>query len=315
MGITLARHQAHVVKFEAQFPNYRKAWPKFLYRHEPIDNVIEILREGALLSRADAFQRRIIINDIAPNDIINRNDAAHNFARLYFRPRNPTQFHVEGIRKPEDFFQGKHGGFLVMLLFNSEKVLTTHGTQFSCGNMQSGTSTVQDGDHGFDVLNFDAIYHDIAYPDANVIRQRCAEVLPVSPFPLEETLEHIVVRTDADVLTLKYLLSNAGLATYLPKVRKTTGGGIFFDWYTAFDFIDTAPGRIIFKVRPSRSNGDIATQLDVFSPDGQNKLVSVDCELLGATTYFIEHTLAPGQYLAIANLEGCFAHKSMITIS
>ncbi len=212
MGITLARHQAHVAGFEAKFPNYRKAWPKYLYRHEPVENAIEVLKQGVLLSRVGALQCGVIKNDIAPANIINHNDAAHNFARLYFRPRNPTQYHVEGIRKPVDFYQGKHAGFLVMMLFNSENVLTANGTKFSCGNMQSNNSNVLDADLGFDMLNFEAIYHDSAQQDPEIVRQRCAEVLPTSPFSLAETLEHIVVRTDADVQTLKYLLEREGLA-------------------------------------------------------------------------------------------------------
>ncbi len=101
----------------------------------------------------------------------------------------------------------------------------------------------------------------------------------------------------------------------MPKVRKTTGGGVFFDRYTALDYIDTAPGRINFKLRYTSSTGLISTKLELFSLDGQVKVFSLDQELFGAKQYYIEHTLAPGRYLAIINLENCFAHKSLITIS
>lgn len=314
MGISTERYRAHILEFEAKFPNYRKAWPKHLYRHEPIQNVIEILRRGVLLSRHDATQNGVVQNDIAPLDIIGHREAAHNHARLYFRPLNPTQFHIEGIRKSADYYHGKHAGFLVMLLLNSERVLTDRTTQFSCGNMQSGNSTIQDGDDGFDKLDFDSIYHDSAYPSADTIRKRCAEVLPKSPFSLAETLEYIVVRTDADVNTLRYLLDRNNLKGFIPKVRKTTGGGIFFNRYTALDYVDTAPGRIVFKLRFSSSSGPISTQIELFELGGQKRVFYLDKELVGAKPFYSNHALVPGKYIIRVHLEKCFAHESVIEI-
>ena len=106
-----------------------------------------------------------------------------------------------------------------MLVFNSEAVLTKESTQFSCGNMQSSYSNVYDGDAGFNNLEFTGIYHDEAYPSDDQKRQRCAEVLAESPMGIADTLSAIVVRTDADVNTMKYLLNREGLAHLVALVK------------------------------------------------------------------------------------------------
>jgi hypothetical protein len=61
--------------------------------------------------------------DIAGAVVIQNRDRAHQFARLYFRPRTPTQFHIEGIRKSGDYYMGyTHAPTLVMLIFDSFNV-------------------------------------------------------------------------------------------------------------------------------------------------------------------------------------------------
>lgn len=314
MGTSGTRLAAHRLKYEALYSNYRQSWPRHLYRHEPIENALKILQNGSLLSRNSAAQSSLIVLDIAPEEIINATDAAHNFARLYFRPKNPTQFHIEGIRKPVDYYGGKHAGFTVMLMFDSEAVLTIPTTRFSCGNMQSHNTVVLDGDGGFDQLDFDSIYHDVAYPSPDVIRQRCAEVLPQSGLGLLGTLKYIVLRTDADVATLKYTLLQMGLNQYLPMVRKTTGSGLFFNRYTAVDYIDTSPNRVKFKLAGTSSGGKIQTTLQILELASRNVMYNLNTNLDGNTQYYIEHHLVPGDYLVNFTLEGVFAHESQITL-
>ncbi len=81
MGITEERHTRHVTEWRAKFDNYRKAWPLYLYRHEPIKNAVTVLRSGYLLSRASAEQNGVLTQDIAPDAIIGTRGAAHDRAR------------------------------------------------------------------------------------------------------------------------------------------------------------------------------------------------------------------------------------------
>lgn len=315
MGVSIQKLTAHRLKYETRYPNYRQSWPRHLYRHEPIQNAINILKNGTLLSRNAASQAKLIGLDIAPEEIINTTNAAHDYARLYFRPRNPTQFHIEGIRKAADYYGGKHAGFTVIFMFDAAAVLTRGSTKFSCGNMQSQSTQVFDGDNGFDQLDFDSIYHDVAYPSPDVIRQRCAEVLPESGLNLLGTLKFIVVRTDADLATLKYSLLHFGLVQYLPLVRKSTGSGLFFNRYTAVDYIDTSPNRVNFKLAGTSSAGQIQTIIKILEPASRNVVFELTSNLDGNKRYFIEHNQVPGDYLINYSLEGAFAHESQITLS
>lgn len=315
MGISIQRYRAHLAHYESIFTNYRRSWPWFLFRHEPIENAIKILKSGCLLSRFDAMRQNTIQNDVAPSGIIQHQDSAHQFARLYFRPRNPTQYHIEGIRKTEYYYQGKHAGFLVMLVFNAEQILTAERTKFSCGNMQSSFSNILDGDAEFDNLDFSGIYHDVANPTHEQVRQRCAEVLLQSPLLIDSVLVNIVVRTDADALTVRHFLDQEKLGRLIPLVKKSRGTGIFFNNHAALDFVDSAPGRINFRLRPHASRSDIETKITVLDPRDGEEIVLVSAALKGWKVYYVEHDKLDGRYLLKFELEDCLAHLSFVGLS
>ena len=310
MGISAARQKTHVGDWLGKFVNFKKSWPRHLFHHANVETAISILKTGALYSREDALAHGVLQNDIAPEEIVQNQDAAHPYVRLYFRPRTPTQHCIEGIRKPVDYFMGRHGGFLVMLAFRSEDVLTMESTKFSTGNMQSPYSRILDGDAGFDELDFAGIYHDKPYPSDDEKRKRCAEVLSQSPLDIATTLAAIIVRTDADAATMRFLLTCEGLGHMLPLVKKSQGTGIFFNEYTALEFVDTAPGRISFKLKGTKSTGDIQTVLTVFdAANTPDNLVTQ--ELRPNHPYYTEHNLPAGSYRLLIKLEGCYAHESL----
>lgn len=311
MGISETRHRAHVAEWQGKFANYKKKWPQFLFHHANVENAIGILKSGVLLSRNDAEANGDLVNDIAPEEIIQNRDEAHAYSRLYFRPRTPTQFHIEGIRKPANYYMGKHAGFLVMLAFNGESVLTMSGTRFSTCNMQSPQSRVLDGNAGFDELDFAGIFHDEAYPSDDERRKRCAEVLAQSPLDVKTTLSAIVVRTDADAATLKYLLVREGLAHLVPSIKKSQGTGVFFHDYTAVQFVDSAPNRINFKLRGTRSPGDIHTEVTATNTMTMASTLLVSQDLSPYKDYFTTHNLPKGNYRILFSLEGCYAHESV----
>lgn len=312
MGITNARHLQHINTWKEKFQNYKLAWIKNLFRHEPVESAIRILAAGQLLSRAAASATDSIQNDIAPDDIIQNRDDAHEYVRLYFRPRTPTQYHIEGIRKPADYYMGRHGGFLVMMVFNGASVLTLPEARFSTANMQSPYSVILDGDDGFDQLDFAGIYHDEAYPSDDQRKKRCAEVLLSEPLSIRPHLSALVVRTDADMATLKYLLSRENLDDLIPLVRKSDGSGIFFNFYTAVKYVDPAPGRYNFELAPTKSGIEVDAEVYAYNDSSGEKFRIFKGSLKPITKYYTTHKLPAGEYRLLFKLEGCYAHESKV---
>src|SRR5690348_3489356 len=99
MGLTRGAADRHIETWIENLALTNKSrWPKHLFRHEPLQNAVQVLKSGRLLSRHQAEAVEHV--DIAPPAIIHSRNNAHRFGRLYFRPRTPTQFHIEGIRRP-----------------------------------------------------------------------------------------------------------------------------------------------------------------------------------------------------------------------
>lgn len=123
MALSDGKIGAHIVAWEAKLRptlySHRRHWPSRLFRHEPLENIVKVLGTGQLLSRNDASAAGEIANDIAPEEIIAANPQAYEHVRLYFRPKTPTQYHIEGIREPCDFFMGKHAPVLYMMVFDA----------------------------------------------------------------------------------------------------------------------------------------------------------------------------------------------------
>ncbi len=208
MGVSSTLLEQHIVDFEGRYsPGYHVWWPSRLFRHEVLENAANLLKSGRLLSRNDA--QAVMARDIAPIEIIRSNDAAHGYARLYFRPRTPTQYLIEGIRKEHEIRHGRQAPTLCMFVFQRRALLCRTDVVFSNGNMQAGSAQVLDGDEGFQTLLFDRIYHEGSYnttADADIKVWRCAEVLATSPLVLDDCLEAVVCRSHAERVTLLHLL-------------------------------------------------------------------------------------------------------------
>lgn len=315
MGIGAELHRLHVAEWDKRFQNYKRSWIKYLFRHEPIENAIAILKSGELLSRSMASQNTALVKDIAPVDIIQTREDAHDFVRLYFRPRTPTQFHIEGIRKEVDYYKNCHGGFLVMMAFDAESVLSMESTCFSSGNMQSAASIIKYGESGFKDLDFSGIYHDEYSPSDDQRRKRCAEVLVQSPLTIQHNLAALIVRTDADVATLKHLLIKENLNFLLPLIRKSDGSGVFFHNYTAVKYIDTAPGRINFELAPTKNGTKIHVKSIAKNVASGIEYPLFTGELDPMKRYYTSHACPQGDYVLTFHLEECFAHESLVTLS
>ncbi|MFN7180824.1 DarT ssDNA thymidine ADP-ribosyltransferase family protein [Hyphomonas sp.] len=190
----------------SRFP-YAAKWPEQIFRHEPIQNLAAILNSGQLLSRNAA--QGLAAMDVAAAEIVNNNNRAHDFARLYFRPRNPTQYSIEGIRKAQEIRFGAHAPMLGMLVFCARRILSSEGVRFSTCNMQNDEAIVGDTDQFFTTqMDFARIYHNGSFGgDVTIKAKRCAEVLLPSPMEIAPRLLFVLCRSEAEKETLLNLLN------------------------------------------------------------------------------------------------------------
>lgn len=159
MALILESVDAHIARWRTELERsrypHRKHWPERLYHHAPLENAVAILRDGALRSRNDRRNRRQ--RDIAAPGVLENSTFAHNYVRLYFRPRTPTQFQIEGIRRDGDCKYGAdaHAPVLVMFALDARSVLTRADVQFSDRNMQLNSAQPGCNQSYFAAIPFD----------------------------------------------------------------------------------------------------------------------------------------------------------------
>jgi hypothetical protein len=203
--------EAHVRRWARRL---QARWiPRYVYHFTDVQNAAEILRSGELLSRHEANRRSVMRNDNAAPDVLENTPAAHTkFARLYFRPRTPTQFHNEGIRALDHRYHGAHCPVPVFLAFDLVDTISIDHVAFSNGNMASGQVRFSDAEDFFGSLPFDLIYHDAPLaPEerSTIVFHRHAEVLVPNRLEIAPTLKWILCRSHAERETLLYLLGDA----------------------------------------------------------------------------------------------------------
>jgi hypothetical protein len=186
MALSAVFVEDHIVKWEAELTKpwypYRTKWPSRLFHHAPIENAVALLKDGNLRSRGDFGNS--LPKDVAAASVISVRDHAHNFARLYFRPRTPTQWHIEGIRKAGECSYGdaSHAPILVMFVFDARQVLSSVGVKFCDRNMQLGSADPNDSEVYFSTIPFEKVFHEGGTGgDRSITEHRCAEVLAESP--------------------------------------------------------------------------------------------------------------------------------------
>lgn len=259
MPISLVDAQVHIEQWQKKMAQsrapYRQFWPKFLFRHEDIVNAASVLRSGVLLSRTSASETGF--ENIAAHDIVNTNNRAHDFARLYFRPRTPTQFHVEGIRRVAEYYHGVHAPVLVMFVFSADRVLVRPGTQFSDGNMQSPQTSMGNDGNFFSRIDFESVYHSFPLTDNNkatVVRARCAEVLVGSPLPLDGHLSAVLCRSSAERNYFLHLLGPEIATKWAKRIYVHAEPGIFEKRWAYVDTVDALADGFAFTFH-ARSDG------------------------------------------------------------
>lgn len=294
---------------------FRQRWPAHLFRHEPVENAAAILRSGRLLSREAS--RGLAPKDIADKSTISHHGQAHSYARLYFRPRTPTQYRIEGIRKPSEYFHSDpetHAPVLVMMIFRSEEILTASGVCFSDGNMQSGWSSQFSTDADFRGLPFDKIYHFGPFDHgSDITRYRCAEVLVPHELVLDDRLVGVLCRSPAERATLLHMLGDDA-SRWSSRVRVYTEPGIFENRWSYVDSVSVSKDGVSFTTHPRSDAQPIKVSIAITSIDDSRKLVFSNESAPARHTILCKTNLTPGTYLVEISVDDCCAYRALSLI-
>ncbi len=265
----------HIRNLRLQFP--RSPWPRFLYHFSDIENVVSILETGKLLSRSRAKTQGLQIVDSAGAEVLRQTpDKFKDYARLYFRPRTPPLYRIEGFRQDRnrDSRFGAHCPVPVYLVFDAVRVLSRHGTEFSDMNVARTERTCFKDPIDLSRLDFDAIYHRGAFPTIDrerIIAARCAEVLVLEELPLERFLKSIVCRSKAERETLLNMLATDQRSAFGDRVHVYP---LYF--YCEGHFVDDvglSSKEAVFKYKQTPRDGDFEYRYELCSVDQQSSFV------------------------------------------
>jgi ssDNA thymidine ADP-ribosyltransferase, DarT len=274
MGLSSLKIQEHIDHWskELSLPKhsaYRSKWPKYLFHHASLQNACKILEAKALLSRNDIGN--VVHDDVAPVEIINSRADAHRYTRLYFRPKNPTQHQVEGIRKYEDLYSkndpNAHIPMLYMFIFSAASVLKLQSTRFSNGNMQSNQTQFGDSEAFFEKIPFDRVFHEGSFSSeekSKILAARNAEVLATSPLDLIEHLGFVFCRSEAERLSLIHTCKN--IDPFLKKkIRTFTEVGVFESHFAYVRNVDLTYSTCVIEFSPRRDGQVVEVELQLLN--------------------------------------------------
>lgn len=216
MAISLARAQRHVREWSEKLAPYeaRKWWPRYLYHACDVTVVRHIIESDRILSRNLATQGVGLVCDVANQGALWNNPAAHEFVRLYFRPKNSFHFKTEGIKSLSDpFRRNPHMSIPILFMFDFVELMSDARSMFLHENFANSGAAPLSGDDFFDSLRFDDIYHDSPVNDQNrdkITRSRMAEVVVPHELPLS-FCKAILVRNPFDQRTVEHFCNGPAI--------------------------------------------------------------------------------------------------------
>lgn len=236
------------IKKEAWLGAARRWWPGYLFHFTDIRNALSILKEGALLSRNEARARGLMhTNNASPEIIGNTADVWKDYARLYFRPRTPTQYRNEGFRPPPDRHLNAHCPVPIYFIFDSKAVLSRRDVHFTEGSLATDPAPdILSGADGLEQIPFKRVYHDAAIPmseRSNIIFHRHAEVIIPRQLDLG-ALRYIVCRSQAERETFLHLLPQNSRMRWRDKIRIDSRKSVFFKRWTYVESADLSSSRM-----------------------------------------------------------------------
>jgi len=324
MALSAPFIEAHIQKWETALTSpwypYRSKWPGRLFHHAPIENAVKFLLDGNLRSRDDPENQRE--KDVAAAGVISARSHAHNSARLYFRPRTPTQYHIEGIRKKGECQYGddSHAPVFIMMVFVARSVLAFPTTKFCDRNMQLGHAEPGDTEEYFSTIPFDKVFHEGGIGnDRTIIEHRCAEVLATSPMPLVNTLQWIYCRTAAERETLLFMLGDKK-SQWSSRIVISDDLLVFERKYVFVDSVTMSPNGLVFQLNPRVDQKKIHMKAEAWDKDGKQVINFLNPELdaqpppAQGKRWRVAANLPNGNYLVHIDLEGHLAYRGTLAL-
>lgn len=320
MGISHEFLESHIREWEerlkeAAYP-HRAKWPSRLFHHSPLENAIAILKGGCLRSRSDPQNMRR--RDVAAAGVIDNRVDAHHFVRLYFRPRTPTQYHIEGIRKPADCrYDGAHAPVLIMFVLDGRPVLALEDVCFSDRNMQLGDAIPGKTQEYFSSIPFHKVYHEGSTSDHSIFHHRCAEVLAPSPLSLDFTLQWVYCRSEAERDTLLYFLERDASA-WAPKIKVSDDLRVFEKTYCYVETVNLSRTGVIFQLNPRRDRGANHIRVCVWNAQGRQVVNFVNHSLPAlppqGKRWRVGAKFGEGVYRIRIDIEGHLAYENVLAL-
>lgn len=97
MSITVKRAARHSKEWSSKLAPFpvRANWPVHLFHTCQLEVAVEIVKSGEIKCRSNVGN---LICDVANQGAVWNNPDAHNYVRLYFRPRNSFHLKTEGVK-------------------------------------------------------------------------------------------------------------------------------------------------------------------------------------------------------------------------
>jgi hypothetical protein len=256
----------HISQWSAML-GQRSWWPKFAYHFTDVRNAAEVIRAGALYSRAEATRLGLMQVDNASPVVIGHTAAStQRFVRLYFRPRTPTQYRNEGIRPVARRSLHAHCAVPVFFCFDAFKILARDDSLFSNGNMASPDAQFGDSLELFRQIPFGKVFHYGPYDTSqsrDIVFHRNAEILVPEKLDLAQSLGFVACRSIAERETLLNLLPADYQTIWNPIVRYGIDGLFERRWSYVEQVNTVNSDELHLTLNPnSETYGPFAVRLD-----------------------------------------------------
>ncbi len=186
--------------------------------------------------------------------------------RLYFRPKTPTQWHIEGTRKLGECHYGDatHAPVLVMFLLDARSVLTQPGVSFSDKNMQLADTNPGNDETYFAQIPFVKVFSEgNTGGDRSITEARCAEVLAPTPLNLGGTLRSICFRSEPEKETLLHMLGDQR-ADWEGFCHVSDALKVFQKEFAFVDMLRLTSEGVIFRLNARKDGKLIELKIDVW---------------------------------------------------
>jgi len=221
--------------------------------------------------------------------------------------------------KPSDIQHGTHAPVLYMLVFDARKILTEPGISFSDMNMQSPQAKYGSDEKFFSAIPFADVYHEGSHPSGSAItKHRCAEVLAPSPMKIDDKLQWIYCRSDAERRLLVHMLGPSS-AQWLKRIRVSDDLLVFQKRYPFVKAVSLARNGIVFELAPRNDGQSISVKVEVWD-NKKAAVCSFIYKKLAATppppapAWRAQHDLKDGKYLVRLTVEDHLAFEANLVL-